>query len=115
MDRDELAALLDADEEACAMARSALAAGADLYGPYGGVPATSLAGTYRGRMKTSAEKGIPTVGLAEAVSTLEAAGASIVATGWIGGPSDTWNFVVFIDNESGRLLACTAVKLLLSK
>lgn len=92
------------------MARDALAAGADFFSPRGSVPATHLVGTYRVRMKSTAAKSTATVGLAEAVSALDAAGTARVAIGDIGGPSDSWHFVVFISQDSGRFLACTGVE-----
>jgi hypothetical protein len=92
------------------MARNALAAGADFTAPRGGVAAFGLAGDYRVRMNTTAAKGIATVGLTEAVSALDAAGAARVAIGDIGGPSDRWHFIVFVNHDSGRLLACTGVE-----
>jgi hypothetical protein len=61
-------------------------------------------------MRITAAKNIATVGLAEAVSALEAAGSSPVAIGTIDGHSVGWNFIVFVDDDSGQLLACTGVK-----
>lgn len=91
------------------MARAALAAGATHTNPRGSIPATHLVGAYRVRMMSTAAKGIATVGLAEAVSALDAAGTASVAIGDIGGPSDGWLFIVFVDLDSGSLLACTGV------
>ena len=110
MDRDEFAALLGANGEACTMACSALSAGADFTAPRGNAAAVSLARTCRIRMRTTAARGIATVGLVEAVSALDAAGTARVAIGDIGGPSDKWYFLVFVDRDSGRLLACTGVE-----
>ena len=92
------------------MARAALAAGAAHTSPRRSVPATHLVAAYRVRMRSTAAKGIAAVGLAEAVSALDAAGAASVAIGDIGGPSDRWHFTVFIDLDSGSLLACTGVE-----
>ena len=110
MDRTELAALLGADDAACTMARSALVAGADFSAPRGEANAARLAGTYRTRMRISDAKNVATVGLAKAVGALDAAGSSRVAIGIVEGRSVGWNFVVFVDYSSGRLLACTGVK-----
>lgn len=109
MDRSELASLLSADDEACSMARRALAAGAEFDSPRGCVSAAELADTYRARNQITAEQGIATVGLAEAVTALRAAGTSRVAIGGIGGQSYGWYFVIFTHHDSGGLLACTGV------
>jgi hypothetical protein len=88
VDELELAELLGNENEACAMARGALASGAGYISHRGSVPATHLVGTYRARMKSTAAKAIATVGLADAVNALDAAGTTRVAIGDIGGPSD---------------------------
>lgn len=110
VDRSDFAALLNADDEACARARGALAAGADFISPRGDVPATHLVGTYRVRLRSTAARAIPTVGLAKAVGALDAAGNAHVSIGEIGGRADPWHFIVFVDHDSGRLLACTGVE-----
>jgi len=53
---------------------------------------------------------IATVGLAETVSALDAAGTAYVHVGDIGGRLDVWHFIVFVEHDSGRLLTCTGVE-----
>jgi hypothetical protein len=109
VDRSELAALLN-NNMACVMARDALASGADFRTPQGAVSAVELMRTYRVRLKLTAAKTIATVGMAEAVRILDAAGTVRIAIGGIDGPPGGWHFVIFIDCDSGRLLACAAVE-----
>ena len=110
VDRGELVALLGVDRGVCALARKALDDGADFRRFSGSASALELTDTYSTRVQTTADQGIATVGLTEAVDVLRTAGSSRVAIVGIGGLTYGWYFVVFIDHESGRLLACTGVE-----
>jgi hypothetical protein len=112
VDRSELAALLSADDTACAMARDALAAGVDFTSPRGTVSAVELMRTYQVRMKLTSARGIATIGMAAAVSALDAAGTSRIAIGSIGSRQHSgWQFVIFVDHDSGHLVSCIGVEL----
>ncbi len=93
------------------MARAALDSGAEYRFHSPGALAQGLAADYWARQQTTAEQGIRTIGLPNVVRELgampEGSRTSIAA---IGGQSQGWLFVAFVDDESGRLVACAGVE-----
>ena len=92
------------------MARAALADGAVFVSPRSSVRADEMAGSYWARAQITSDQGIATVGLAQAVQVLRAAGTSRINVGGIGGQAYGWYFAVFTHHDSGSFLACVGVE-----
>jgi hypothetical protein len=93
------------------MARAVLAAGAEFRFQSPGPLAQGLAADYWARQQTTAEQGIRTVGLPGvvwALSTMPQGARTSIAA--IDEHSRGWHFVAFVDDESGRLIACAGVE-----
>ncbi|WP_446217361.1 hypothetical protein [Micromonospora sp. IBHARD004] len=112
MNREELIPLL-ADEslvnKAC---REALERGASFRiwdGAVGLVPANNLASTYRVREVHTRERGIPTLGFAEAVETLHAFGEQPVRLGGVTQLDPPYYFQLFLTADAASVLACIGV------
>lgn len=112
MEREELIALLAEESPVTTACREALARGAAFRiwdGAFGSVPANNLAATYGVRRVHTRERGIPTLGFAEAVETLRALGEQPVRLGGVTQLDPPYYFQLFLTADAASVLACIGV------
>lgn len=109
MKREPLERLLGCGDETSLAALSALRAGASYVVWDGTTSAKSLAAIYARRLRHTLRRGIETSGLARAVQRLDLYGQP-VRLGQITAADRPWIFMLFLDEEGSRLVACTGVR-----
>ncbi|MGF0170199.1 hypothetical protein ACQF36_06615 [Streptomyces sp. Marseille-Q5077] len=109
MEREELERLLGDGDETSSAARAALRAGASHIVWDGTTSPESLARIYGRRLKHTIRKGIETSGLEQAVQRL-ARHDRPVRLGQIRAADGSWVFMLFLDQDSSVLVACTGVR-----
>ncbi|MFD8325147.1 hypothetical protein [Streptomyces lydicus] len=109
MQRERLEQLLSGDDETSVAALSALRASASYVVWDGTTSAESLAGVDGRRLRHTLQKGIDTSGLEQAVERLNRYGGP-VRLGQIRSTDGLWIFMLFLDQASGTLVACTGVR-----
>ncbi|MEH0982046.1 hypothetical protein [Micromonospora sp. CPCC 205556] len=109
MKREELTSLLGSDAPANAACRAALEQGASFHIWDGSIPASTLAPAYRRREAITRGRGIPTLGFAVAVETLDALGDQPVRLGGVRQLEPPYHFQLFLSADATSVLACLAV------
>jgi hypothetical protein len=109
MDRDELVRALTGGSPAYEACRSALLADAEFVVWDEAIPANELAASYRRRERFMAHSGTPTLGFAEAVEQLGAAGSAGLRLGQVEGVDPAYLFMLFVDGTEDRVVACLGV------
>ncbi|RDG35566.1 hypothetical protein [Streptomyces corynorhini] len=109
MEREQLERLLGGGDDTSSAALAALRAGAPYVVWDGTTSPKSLATVYRRRLRHTVRKDIETSGLAWAVQRLDLYGRP-VRLGQIKTADGVWIFMVFLDADGSRLVACTGVR-----
>lgn len=112
VERDELISLLAGESPVNKACREALERGASFRiwdGVDGLVPAGNLASTYRAREAITRDRGIPTLGFAAAVETLQALGEQPVRLGGVTQLGPPYYFQLFMTADAASVLACIGV------
>jgi hypothetical protein len=109
VDRDHLARILDCEGEAFAACRGAVLDGARFWVTDSTQPASELARTYARRERGTRERGIPTLGFAEAVTALRERGEGPVRLGAVDTDDPPYHFQLFIDGGGTAVVACLGV------
>ncbi|MFF7413815.1 hypothetical protein [Streptomyces lydicus] len=109
MEREQLERLLSGGDDTSSAALSALRAGAS-YVVWDGTPSgKSLATIYGRRLRHTLRRGMETSGLAQAVQRLDLYGRP-VRLGQIRTADGSWIFMLFLDEDSSTLVACTGIR-----
>ena len=109
MDRDDLARMLERDGAAFAACRRAVLAGAQFWVTDGTQPASTLVSLYARRDRRTRQRGIPTVGFADAVAELDARGDDLVRIGAVDEDEPPYHFQLFLDEHATTVVACLGV------
>ena len=109
MERDELVQALADGSTAHEACQSALLGGAEYTIWEGTIPADELASSYHRRERFMTRSGIPTLGFAEAVEHLRAAGTIGLRLGQVEGTEPAYLFMLFLDGAADRVVACLGV------
>ncbi|NEB06015.1 hypothetical protein [Streptomyces sp. SID13726] len=109
MEREQLERLLSGGDDTASAALAALCAGASYVVWDGTMSSKSLATVYGRRLRLTLRKGIETSGLAQAVQHLDLYGRPI-RLGRIRTADGSWIFMLFLDENSSALVACTGVR-----
>ncbi|MBD0692993.1 hypothetical protein [Streptomyces sp. CBMA123] len=106
MEREDLARMLTDQTPACAPAREALLAGGTFDVWDRPLPARHHFGVYARRLRNARRRGVPTLGVTEALRILERAGGEPLRPGRIVTADGAWAFVLFLDASATAVLAC---------
>jgi hypothetical protein len=106
VDRDHLARILDREGEVFAACRRAVLSGARFWVTDSPQPASELARTYARRERGTRERGVPTLGFAEAVAALRDWGEGLVRLGAVDTEDPPYHFQLFINEDGTVLIAC---------
>jgi hypothetical protein len=109
VDRDHLARILDREGEVFAACRRAVLGGARFWVTDVTQPASTLVATYAWRERGTRERGVPTLGFAEAVAALRDVGEGLVRLGAVDTEDPPYHFQLFIDGDGTALIACLGV------
>jgi hypothetical protein len=109
VDRDHLARILDCEGEAFAACRGAVLDGARFWVTDSTQPASELATTYARRERRIRQRGIPTLGFAEAVTALRDRGDGLVRLGAVDTDDPPYHFQLFINGDGTAMIACLGV------
>ncbi|WP_055565975.1 hypothetical protein [Streptomyces atriruber] len=109
MKREQLERLLADGDETSSAALAALRAGASHVVWEGTTSAESLARVYGRRLRHTLRRGIETSGLAQAVRRLDLHSRP-VRLGQIRAADGSWVFMLFLDEDGSKLVACTGVR-----
>ncbi|MEU2563508.1 hypothetical protein ABZ626_29840 [Streptomyces longispororuber] len=109
MERKHLELLLDGGDETSSLALSALRADGS-YVIYDGTASARLyAAVYTRRLRLTVRRGTETSDLARAVQRLDLYDGP-VRLGRITSADQSWTFLLFLDEDSSTLVACTGVR-----
>ncbi|MEU5566872.1 hypothetical protein [Micromonospora musae] len=109
MERAQLTALLDRQDDAYQACRAALTGGSPFKIFDGSLPASHFADIYRVREIHTRKKGIPTVGFAQAVEALYALGEQPLQIGNVELAEPPYYFQLFFSAETSAVVACIGV------
>ncbi|MEH0588724.1 hypothetical protein QA942_33505 [Streptomyces sp. B21-106] len=109
MERKQLEGLLGGGDDTSSAALAALRAGASYVVWDGTTSPKSLATVYGRRLRHTLRRGIETSGLAQAVQRLDLYGRP-VRLGQIRTADGSWIFMLFLNEDSSMLVACTGVR-----
>ncbi|OLZ65920.1 hypothetical protein AV521_29485 [Streptomyces sp. IMTB 2501] len=109
MERELLERLLVGNDEASVAALAALRCGGSHVVWDGTAPAEPLALTYGRRLRRMRRRGIETMNLERAVELL-GRHQQPVRLGQIGAADGSWTFMLFLNEDGSRLIACTGVR-----
>lgn len=109
MKRERLERLLADGDETSSAALAALRAGASHVVWEGTTSAESLAAIYGRRLRHTLRRGIETSGLTQAVQRLDLHSRP-VRLGQIRAADGSWVFMLFLDEDGSKLVACTGVR-----
>ncbi|MFJ9901660.1 hypothetical protein ACIRVK_01935 [Streptomyces sp. NPDC101152] len=109
MEREQLERLLGGGDDTSSAALAALRADASYIVWDGTTSPKSLATVYGRRLRHTLRRGIETSGLAQAVQRLDLYGRP-VRLGQIRTADASWIFMLFLDEDSSTLVACTGVR-----
>jgi hypothetical protein len=104
-----MAGLLDGDGEAYLACRRALRAGADFSIDQKPLPLAGLIPTFGVREAITRERGIPTLGFADALRTLRAAEPDDVVLASVTQHEPPYRFLVFLAVDRSHVVACLGV------
>ncbi|WP_189925419.1 hypothetical protein [Kitasatospora xanthocidica] len=106
----DISAMLEDQTSACAPARDAIAAGAEVMIFPRASPHWMVAGITYKRLRHSSRIGLTTLGLDETVEILYRHRDKQLRTGIITAADRSWFYTVYLDAAGTELLACSGVK-----
>lgn len=109
VERVHLARILRRDGGVRDACREAVLAGGRFWVTENVQPASKLAATYALRERHTLERGIGTVGFAEAVADLRARGDDLVRVGGVETEGPSYHFQLFLDERAIAVVACLGV------